>query len=116
MELKTVERKLNTMITGIEQIFAICKCSNAPLLQLLGKTIKRRKTISLFYCLISGDNTSINYFNVLLYLQLLEQQVNYLMMFVYYKQKTVSAILLFFIFVVLQLKFENAFLCFVIDR
>ncbi|KAI4467547.1 hypothetical protein MML48_2g00018177 [Holotrichia oblita] len=68
-ELATTERVLDNLLKGIDKLFKICKCTNAPLLELL------------------GNNTNINNYNVLLYLEMLEQRVDELIMGVYYKEK-----------------------------
>ncbi|KAF2904861.1 hypothetical protein ILUMI_01332 [Ignelater luminosus] len=69
-DLNKTQNKLSQMYSGIDKLFKIVKCSNAPFLELL------------------GDNTTINDYNVLLYLEMLEQRVSELIMNVYYKQKT----------------------------
>ncbi|XP_022909909.2 coiled-coil domain-containing protein 63-like [Onthophagus taurus] len=68
--LKETEKMLNSLLKGIDNLFKICKCSNAPLLELL------------------GNNASITNYNVLLYLETLEKKVTELIMAAYYKEKT----------------------------
>ncbi|GJQ76414.1 hypothetical protein Trydic_g2129 [Trypoxylus dichotomus] len=69
-DLNTTDRTLDSLLKGIDKLFKICKCNNAPLLELL------------------GNNTTINNYNVLLYLEVLEQRVDELIMSAYYKEKT----------------------------
>ncbi|XP_017778058.1 PREDICTED: outer dynein arm protein 1-like [Nicrophorus vespilloides] len=68
-ELESLETLLKDLLEGITRIFRMCKCSNAPLMELL------------------GNNSSINMQNVLLYLEILEKKINELIVNTYYKEK-----------------------------
>uniref|UniRef100_V5GEX1 Coiled-coil domain-containing protein n=1 Tax=Anoplophora glabripennis TaxID=217634 RepID=V5GEX1_ANOGL len=67
-ELNKVEQKLAVIMKGIGQLFKLFRCSNDPLIKLL------------------GNNGTINYYNVLLYLQILEQNIQKALVTVYHKE------------------------------
>ncbi|KAB0791856.1 hypothetical protein PPYR_03656 [Photinus pyralis] len=69
---KSMRNNFQKIYNGIDKLFKICKCNVAPLIDLL------------------GENTKINDFNVLLYLQILESDVVDLLANAYYKQKTAA--------------------------
>lgn len=68
-ELKQIEDYLAKMCFGVEQLFKICKCTNDPILQLL------------------GQNNSINIFNVFLYIKIIEDTINDVLLQVYTTEK-----------------------------
>ncbi|XP_065172855.1 coiled-coil domain-containing protein 63-like [Atheta coriaria] len=61
------EETLNELLNGIGGLFQLCRCSNAPLMELL------------------GQNSTINIHNALMYLKILEKKVNDMIVTVYYK-------------------------------
>lgn len=67
--LHQIDEQLNGMMKGISQLFRICKCKNDPIVQLL------------------GDNNEIQFYNVLLYLEILEKKVHEVLLKVYYMDK-----------------------------
>lgn len=69
--LKQTEDKLSHLLSGIDRLFKICKCTNAPLLELL------------------GNNTEIHQYNVMLYLHILEKRIGELILSVFYKEKLI---------------------------
>ncbi|XP_076254367.1 coiled-coil domain-containing protein 63-like [Rhynchophorus ferrugineus] len=68
-ELKTVEKKLNVILSGIETLFRLFRCSNDPIILML------------------GHNETIHYHNVLLYLQVLEKNIQDALVTVHYREK-----------------------------
>jgi hypothetical protein len=70
---KTLEEhnaKLDEMMQGIHHLFKLCRCDMDPLLQLL------------------GDNSTIRYYNVLLYLQMLEKTIHSCLVRAGFRDKT----------------------------
>lgn len=67
-ELEGKDKKLAQLLAGINKLFKLCKCSNAPLLELL------------------GNNSEINKYNVMLHLEILEKRISDLILMVYYKE------------------------------
>lgn len=67
-ELKQVEQYIKHLLSQIDKLFKICKCNNDPILQLL------------------GDNTTINVYNVSLYLGMIETMVHRAIIDVYYAE------------------------------
>jgi hypothetical protein len=68
-ELNDVEEYISKMLAGIDSLFKICRCNRDPILQLL------------------GDNTTINVYNVFLYLEMVEKTVHQALVDVYYNEK-----------------------------
>lgn len=68
-QLEAKDKKLTQLLTGINKLFKLCKCSNAPLLELL------------------GNNSEINKYNVMLHLEILEKRISDLILMVYYKEQ-----------------------------
>ncbi|KAJ8911280.1 hypothetical protein NQ315_015283 [Exocentrus adspersus] len=68
VELDKVEKKLAVIMKGIDQLFKLFRCNKDPLVQLL------------------GHNDTINYYNVLLYLEILEQNIQKALVTVYQKE------------------------------
>ncbi|CAG9832483.1 unnamed protein product [Diabrotica balteata] len=67
-ELKDIDQKLRTIINGIGQLFRMFRCKNDPLIKLL------------------GENQNIHYYNVLLYLEILENNIEEAMVSVNFKE------------------------------
>lgn len=68
-DLEKLNNKLSSMMQGVFKLFTLCKCSQDPLLKLL------------------GNNSTINCFNVILYLQILEQTIHEYLIRAGYKDK-----------------------------
>ncbi|CAG9820690.1 unnamed protein product [Phaedon cochleariae] len=68
-ELRKVDQKLKTIMVGIGNLFKMFKCKNDPLMKLL------------------GTNETINNCNVILYLEILEKNIQEALVSVYYKEK-----------------------------
>ncbi|CAH1982704.1 unnamed protein product [Acanthoscelides obtectus] len=68
-ELRNVEQKLTTIMTGIVYLFKMFRCKNDPLIQLL------------------GHNETINYSNMVLYLEILEKNIQEALVSVFYREK-----------------------------
>ncbi|KAJ8957910.1 hypothetical protein NQ318_001907 [Aromia moschata] len=68
-EFKEVEKKLQTIITGVGKLFGLFKCKNDPLISLL------------------GHNETIHYYNIQLYLEILEANIQKALIGVFYKEK-----------------------------
>lgn len=79
-ELEAKDKKLGQLLTGINKLFKLCRCSNAPLLELL------------------GNNTEISKYNVMLHLEILEKRVSELILIVYYKEVSEVLKILFTVF------------------
>lgn len=77
-ELEAKDKKLGQLLAGINKLFKLCKCSNAPLLELL------------------GNNSEINKYNVLLHLEILEKRISELILMVYYKESVEVRVAIFF--------------------
>lgn len=75
-QLEAKDRKLAQLLAGINRLFKLCKCSNAPLLELL------------------GNNSEINKYNVMLHLEILEKRISDLILMVYYKENAEVSVLL----------------------
>lgn len=67
-EMEAKDKKLAQLLAGINKLFKLCKCSNAPLLELL------------------GNNSEINKYNVGLHLEILEKRITDLILMVYYRE------------------------------
>ncbi|XP_060531066.1 GRIP1-associated protein 1-like [Cylas formicarius] len=70
-ELQSLEQKLNVMLKGVETLFQLFGCNNDPLIQMLGR------------------NETIHYYNVLLYLQILENNIQEAFVDVFYKEQNI---------------------------
>ncbi|VEN59202.1 unnamed protein product [Callosobruchus maculatus] len=68
-ELRNVDQKLKTIMTGIGNLFRMFRCKNDPLIQLL------------------GHNETINNYNVLLYLEILEKNIQEALVSVFFREK-----------------------------
>ncbi|RZC41095.1 hypothetical protein BDFB_002579 [Asbolus verrucosus] len=68
-QVKMKDKNLEKMFEGIDSIFKICRCQNDPILELL------------------GDNKTVNIYNAMLYLELIEKKVHRAMLEVYYRNK-----------------------------
>ncbi|XP_057654076.1 coiled-coil domain-containing protein 63-like [Diorhabda carinulata] len=71
-ELKNVDQKLKTVLNGIGQLFKMFRCKNDPLIKML------------------GGNQIIHNHNVLLYLEILERNIEEAMVTVFYKEKNLT--------------------------
>lgn len=70
LELVGKDKRLAQLLVGINKLFKLCKCSNAPLLELL------------------GNNLEINKYNVMLHLEILEKRISDLILMVYHKESS----------------------------
>lgn len=68
-ELVSKEATLTALVSGVDRLFKLCRCSNAPLLELL------------------GNNADVDTYNVLLHMEILEKRVSELIVAVYYKEQ-----------------------------
>lgn len=69
-QLNDTQTHLQTLLQGITTLFQICKCKKDPLIALL------------------GDNTSVKFYNVDLYLKILETRIHEMLITAGYKDKT----------------------------
>ncbi|PSN46817.1 hypothetical protein C0J52_11196 [Blattella germanica] len=72
MKLADCNKVMNNLLDGIQHIFHMVRCDNAPILALL------------------GDNAHVTSYNVMLYLGIIERRTNDLMNVVFYLQQLTS--------------------------
>jgi hypothetical protein len=69
-KLKETDEIFNALVQGVSRLFEMCKCSKDPLLRLL------------------GNNTTVKFYNILLYLEVLEQTIHQYLITAAYIDKT----------------------------
>ncbi|KAK4878366.1 hypothetical protein RN001_010872 [Aquatica leii] len=70
--LDGVDKVLKQIYSGLDKIFKLCKCNNGPFIKLL------------------GENSSVNQYNVLLHIKVIEESVDNYLANVYYNEKVGS--------------------------